>query len=323
MFPHSGDLLRFDSGRGNLKINIMSGSEAMNHEMKKEHLKKFNTIYFKGGKHSKKINDLPFWMENYGYWLAKEDNKRLPTYYRIFSPGTVITTDFGVRIGSEMSLQHFAVVLSKGDTQYKRNIIVVPLSSKEHRGQGYLPLGKELFMNVNILFGQKIEDISSKIIKIDNDLNAIPSKIDLRIAAEGVKFALDHNVDLRKMKNPTMDMLNYKDSSVYTTIQKIKKIPNYKSSPALVQLVNSMDREFDDSEKMIYQINNAKSEVNLLKELERKTKKYNKYTYADVANICSISKLRVKKFSNYNISENVRFNQDIVNKIKNRLQDFI
>lgn len=54
--------------------------------------------------------------------------------YKRYPRGSIIKVDFGVNVGGEFSGQHFAITLTKGDGIYNNSIIVIPLTSKKHKG---------------------------------------------------------------------------------------------------------------------------------------------------------------------------------------------
>ena len=132
----------------------------MNNEAKRKKIATFNNVYYSDNKNWK-LQRLPDWIDFYGTTLQQELNNSLPKYYRKFKQGTIVMVNYGVTVGSEMAGMHFAIVLSKNDTKYKHDIIVVPLSSKFHKG--YTKLGYELLQGVQKLFTIRIEECNNKI----------------------------------------------------------------------------------------------------------------------------------------------------------------
>lgn len=55
-----------------------------------------------------------------------------PTKFKRYSRGRIVRVQFGVNIGSEFSGDHFAIVVSKGDTMMSSTIHVIPITSKKH-----------------------------------------------------------------------------------------------------------------------------------------------------------------------------------------------
>lgn len=271
---------------------------------------------------NKKLKFLPNWLNKYGKLLKKESQNNLPNYYRKFSQGTIVKVDFGARVGSEMSLNHFCVVLSKNDTQYDRNIIVVPLSSKTH--DSYLPLGKELFKQALNLIKIRIDGLQKKIDEFIKEMENIPSKITFEFNSEEENNYLKEIMRSESFNlNESVDALKFKDSDCYKLYLKIidsNDYQNFDTISEFVNTVNTVSQQLDNLTKDLKQLND---ELKSLVELQNSLENYNVETYADVGNITTVSKLRVTKFSKYNLSENISFNKNILDKIKDRLNDFI
>lgn len=271
---------------------------------------------------NKKLKFLPNWLNKYGKLLKKESLNNLPNYYRKFSQGTIVKVDFGARVGSEMSLNHFCVVLSKNDTQYDRNIIVVPLSSKAH--DSYLPLGKELFKQALNLIKVRIDDLQKKIDEIIKEMENIPSKIVFEFNSEEENNYLKEIMRYESFNlNESVDAFKFKDSDCYKLYLKIINSNDYQNFDTInefVNTVNTVSQQLDNLTKDLKQLND---ELKSLVKLQNSLENYNVETYADVGNITTVSKLRVTKFSKYNLSENISFNKNILDKIKDRLNDFI
>lgn len=73
-----------------------------------------------------KYVQLPAWLNQYAYFLNNEIHGDLPAYYPRYKQGTLVMVNFGVKVGSELSGPHFAVVLSNKDDKYRSTMIVVP-----------------------------------------------------------------------------------------------------------------------------------------------------------------------------------------------------
>lgn len=74
--------------------------------------------------------------------LLFEINNNIKSYQRYFR-GEIVRVKFGVNIGSEFSGEHFAIVLSKGDTAFNPVLHVIPITSKKHKKT--LNIGNILF----------------------------------------------------------------------------------------------------------------------------------------------------------------------------------
>lgn len=77
--------------------------------------------------------------------FERENCNQIKSYYK-YKRGTIVFVDFGVGIGNEFSLPHFAIVLNNKDNPKNGLLTVVPLSSKNKKG--YVDLGKDLINNL-------------------------------------------------------------------------------------------------------------------------------------------------------------------------------
>ena len=77
--------------------------------------------------------------------FERENSNQIKSYYK-YKRGTIVFVDFGIGIGSEFSLPHFAIVLNNKDNPKNGLLTVVPLSSKSKKG--YVDLGKDLINNL-------------------------------------------------------------------------------------------------------------------------------------------------------------------------------
>lgn len=105
-------------------------------------------------------------------------------------------------------------------------------------------------------------------------------------------------------------------------INKLKQY-NYTEFPRLKKFIESVSELLDKADSFIPRFNKANKNILILNSLIAKAKRYNKETYADISNITTISKLRVTKFSENNLSENTYASQNSINHIKERLNKLI
>ena len=88
-----------------------------------------------------KISDMNLKDKFTNFESAKEDEARTLLYevtknkktYKRYSRGQIVKIKFGVNVGSEFSGDHFAIIISKGDSMLNPVLHVVPLTSKQHK----------------------------------------------------------------------------------------------------------------------------------------------------------------------------------------------
>ena len=95
------------------------------------------------------------------YEIELEKDKKYARYPR----GSIIKVDFGVNVGGEFSEQHFAITLSKKDGIYSNSIIVLPLTSKNHKNT--VNLGKLISESYIKSLENEIKKLKSNIKEFD------------------------------------------------------------------------------------------------------------------------------------------------------------
>lgn len=282
-----------------------------NDETKREKLKKLEKVYYSDYTNPK-LATLPNWLSTYGHWLDMENEGKIRNHYAVFQPGTVVMINFGVNIGSEMSMSHFAVVLSKKDTKYDSQVIVVPLTSKFHKNHHPANLGNDLFSEIIDLLKNRLGKLEKKA----NDINQKYKKAGQPLPTfdiETLIFLQDNNFNANNIPDDDEKSLEY-------FVNKITSIKGYEKYPILIEIINictdSRLLHLEYRKKIV-------TEIKQMRKLITKASHFNKRTYADVYNIRSISKLKINKFDKYTISKNVCFNQEILNKINCQLNTLI
>ncbi|MCM6845032.1 type II toxin-antitoxin system PemK/MazF family toxin [Latilactobacillus curvatus] len=304
----------------------------MNRHKKQEHFKKFNELYFNGDSRSFKIHALPYWIDNYAYWLNKEQNNQLPKYYNKFSQGKIVYIDFGVRIGSEISGPHFGIVLNKEDSKYKRTVTIVPLTSKEK--PYYVALEKEFILNIYHFALSKADRISQKMDRLEKNFDSVIADFHNETSTveyneSDSKFLANHaSIYFPELQQNKLYLnIQFHDSS--TTIdpnEQLKKFskamlshPDISDHPELKKTVELVNSYLEKADSFAKQVKEAKELASKLKELGQKLEKYNKNSFVDIQNITTISKLRIKSFSEFGISENTSISPESLEKIHTAL----
>lgn len=287
-------------------------------EEKRQKLHTFNTVYYDGNPNDWKVSRLPNWMEFYGYSLDQELKNKQPSYYRKLKQRMIVMVDYGVTVGREMGGKHFGVVMSSHDNKYKSKAVVVPLSSHYHRG--YVDLGLSLFSEISELLNDRLNELQIKIDKTTHDLESFNSKFankEFVFSKKDASFLLKNNINLRNQLkgNYTFHVPGGNDS-LKQLVNTIKSVKNWDHQSSLLSFVNSfneMDNFDHDIQKKLAILN---SEFESIKQLSSKVKKYNKHTYANPAEIRTISKLRIQKFTRFSITGNVQLKQQAFNNLE-------
>lgn len=87
-----------------------------------------------------------------------------PQKFKRYSRGQIVRVKFGVNIGSEFSGEHYAIVISKGDTMMNPVLHVIPLTSKQHNYNIEVD---------NILYNEEKIDDLKELLKVESDKKKI------------------------------------------------------------------------------------------------------------------------------------------------------
>lgn len=231
--------------------------------------------------------------------------------------------DYGVRIGSEMSGFHFGVVLNVNDTKYARTVIVVPLSS--HQQKNYVDLGFKMLESAVKLMDVKSKYLLGKIDELTERLDTFQSKQEIA----GLRFEFDDNtvdyllsnsIDLQEKPGSKLSIdLEVKDENIIELISSIKQLDAWKEYPDLLNFITRIDTILEFKNNLLQKKKSIEDEVAELFKLKDEALKYNTRSYAATPSIGLISKLRIRKLSNYTLSGNVNIPSDSLKLIFNKL----
>lgn len=146
--------------------------------------------------------------------------KKKPNTFKRYSRGSIVKVKFGVNIGSEFSGDHYAVVISKGDTMYNPVLHVLPITSDNSKYN--LSLGEILYNEKEITI---LEDLYEK---------------------------KTNNIELREIKNCLKYYIKNKNRKSYACIKHIKTI----SKLSIMKPINKYDylNKLKISDKMLEKI---------------------------------------------------------------------
>lgn len=294
---------------------------------KNKTLSNFKNLYFSNKNHFK-LTNLPYWLKSYTQKLNLEINNELPSYYRKFKQGDVVMVDFGVNVGSEMSGGHFAIIMDKKDSQYNRVVTLIPLTSKKHKNIGNISLGNELVNNTKILIENKISSLN-----LDMDQNAKQMDLVVSQMKEALRYLLKissgENKDIvNNIASIQSDCFNENDeieprfkneNFLETSIKYLKTIDGLEHNDELSKLFVLFQKELETSKKVNIDHQSIINKISGLEKLNSQFKKYSNETFVNLQNINTVSKLRIKKFSEYDISSNVNIGSESIDTIKDAI----
>lgn len=224
----------------------------------------------------------------------KEAQGKNTRFFPKFKRGTIVYVKFGVNIGSELSGNHFAIVLDKYDKVTKSTITVVPLSSK--RNKYY----QELIPYDNIYFKNSKYHL--------NKIDELISKWEIKSKEYISEINDSRPTYLNDFKNYVTKLLIENNGIMTDDIQ--KNINNYSEeliTKALYKLKKG-NKEFLESKEQHF------------KGIEKYEKYKNKDSYACVNMIQTIDKRKLTPVSEFESAGNITISEESMNLIENRIR---
>ncbi|WP_421016641.1 hypothetical protein [Furfurilactobacillus cerevisiae] len=140
--------------------------------------------------------------------------------------------------------------------------------------------------------------------------------------SDAIKLLIDYGIDLEFAKNFTIKV-GSPNPEIEAFLSNIESIPNYDENSDLNQYINNARELLKESDKLYHQLQTAQRAAHVLQVLADKAKRYSKQTFVDISNINTVSKLRITKFSEFNISENVDVSDEAFALIKEKINNYI
>ena len=215
-------------------------------------------------------------------------------FFPKFKRGTIVYVKFGINIGSELSGNHFAIVLDKYDKVTKSTLTVVPLSSKNNKYyQALTPYDNIYFKNSKYHLN-KIDELISK---WDITSKESPSELDNKREYYSNEF------------NEYIKKLLIENNGVVT--EDVQKSINSYSE----ELINKALYKLDINTESFLE-----SKERHFKGIEKYKKYKNKDSYACVNMIQTIDKRKLTPVSEYESAGNITISEESMSLIENRIR---
>lgn len=214
-----------------------------------------------------KYRYLPNWVYRKSNYLLNEINSVSPNK-KVYKQGSIVNVDFGVNVGSELSGNHFAIVLNKKDNSKNSKLTVVPLSSKNYKTS----------IKINDVISQKSNEALATYAKLSYDYI-------VATAIYSLDFFNNLGVDMSEYEKWSKVEESFKISSIKDLNDASLFLKKYLSTNDLVNLSPIEILEFGKKRNM------------QILECVESYKKYNKTSFAKIADITTISKNRLIKIN--------------------------
>lgn len=215
-------------------------------------------------------------------------------FFPEFKRGTIVYVKFGINIGSELSGNHFAIVLDKYDKVTKSTLTVVPLSSKNNKFYQELKPYDNIYLKNSIYHLNKIDALISKWkIESDNSISELDNTKE-NYSNEFKKYATK-----LLMENNGIMTDNIKNN--------INNFSENLINDALIKL-NQGHKNFLESKEKHF------------KGIKKYQKYKNKVSYACINMIQTIDKRKLTPVSEFESAGNIKISEESMILIENRIR---
>lgn len=275
----------------------------------------------------KKYTYLHKWTYNKAVHLEKETHFTNKQNQKVFKRGAIVYVDFGVNIGSEFSMPHFAVVLNKADNSGNEKLTVVPLTSKKHEHTIEL---SNTIQEQSINF---MQNSFADFVKYVYAVKVINKRFNslLQHDAENL-ISNDHiekSLTTEFVKTMPASLLN-NDSEELTVAYLIQQIPSTESALSFLRsyaadVIGKSASELTAEELSPFVLGSATEQVvndaQNFSYVIQQYSKYNKKTYARLEDITTVSKRRIRKFNRHDPIGKIRVSSETLDIIEDGIKD--
>lgn len=280
-------------------------------------------------KQREKFKYLDYWVLSKSNYLLNND-RVYTNNKKVFNRGALINVDFGVNVGTELSGNHFAIVLNKKDNRKNDKLTVIPLSSHEHPHCVMLTdtIRDTSLTKINELYVEILAIIHAEYIILVNrlkDLYKNTSRLQKVKVKEDLERIIGHKLDLSSIDQEDMvippEHINYSDisESIISLIKKSQELYNKYEGPNdfLEHCSKINGKKLPD---LILDPTEFQSSIELISKVFTAYTRYNKKTYAKIEDITTISKMRTRRINKFDPIGDIRVSNEVLNKIENEIK---
>ncbi|MGL5898329.1 MAG: hypothetical protein ACRCZW_01455 [Lactobacillaceae bacterium] len=281
-------------------------------------------------KHREKFKYLDYWMLSKSNYLLNND-RVYTNNKKVFNRGALINVDFGVNVGTELSGNHFAIVLNKKDSRKNDKLTVIPLSSHEHPHCVTLTdtIRDTSFTKINELYAEIFAILHAKYIIHANRLKYLyknTSRLEKVKFKEDIERIIGHKLDLSSIDQEDIvippDPINDISEGMISIIPLIKKSQElynkYEDPNDFLEHCSKINgKKLPD---LILNPTEFQSSIELISKVFTAYTRYNKKTYAKIEDITTISKMRTQRINKFDPIGDIRVSNEVLNKIENEIK---
>ena len=280
-------------------------------------------------KQREKFKYLDYWVLSKSNYLLNND-RVYTNNKKVFNRGALINVDFGVNVGTELSGNHFAIVLNKKDNRKNDKLTVIPLSSHEHPHCVMLTdtIRDTSLTKINELYVEILAILHAEYIILVSrlkDLYKNTSRLQKVKIKEDLERIIGHKLDLSSIDQEDMvippEHINYSDisESIISLIKKSQELYNKYEGPNdfLEHCSKINGKKLPD---LILDPTESQSSIELISKVFTAYTRYNKKTYAKIEDITTISKMRTRRINKFDPIGDIRVSNEVLNKIENEIK---
>lgn len=233
---------------------------------------------------------------------AYEGNKKM------YRRGAIVSVDLGVNVGTELSGNHFAIVLNKEDSPKNDKLTIVPLTSHPHPHTIKLDntIKDSSFTNFKLkicIQGTLVYSLSIIQSKALNDIK-------YKLGSDPVNFAEEFLEKYKTLYEP-----------LYVYVK--KHITGYDDAINFLIENSNFYKNDEDILNNIFETSygeKLQKDLILLQNVLKKYTSFNKTTYAKVVDITTISKTRLRKINQFDPIGDIRVSNNVLDTIDEEIK---
>lgn len=270
----------------------------------------FKKVY--RGRFNKPLGSKYKYLHNWTLQKSKyllDDEKCYNGNKKVYSRGAIVNVDFGVNVGTELSGNHFAIILNKKDTKKNDKLTVVPLTSHRHshtiqldntiRYSSILELKKSI-TTIMVTYYAVLYLQYDALKAIEQAPNQTPEEMFYTTFPKG---------EIYKENISNDDIVEYSIDAITDKKSAISFLKNYTN--LYVTDTNPI------SQTVIIRLTSTLNQLNIVFD---KYSQYDKTTYAKAADITTISKARLRKINGYDPIGDIKVSNSVLNSIDYELK---
>lgn len=258
--------------------------------------------------HWMKYRYLHNWTLQKSKYLLNDEHAYLGSK-KVYRRGAIVNVDFGVNVGTELSGNHFAIILNKNDGPSNDKLTVIPLTSHYHPHT--VELKQTLRRSANQIFAKQMFSFIEIYAAVAILRNEAMASLQQQLMPSGREFI---EKVASQMNNASVQKLFEEYANGLE-----KRLTDSESARVLISHSNVEMSGLEDPLSLKF-LENLASAIQASVDATNMYMKYDLTTYAKVLDITTISKSRLRKLNEYDPIGDIMVDNETLNTIDSEIK---